>query len=107
MSRTIRLSRVQISTISTDPQVIKFFESLQGGDLQDASPVAVGASPFTYLAERTGTLVVQGGTVTALSYVRNAGTVNLGVIAGPIPVLMADAVTITYAVAPTVTFLPS
>lgn len=107
MPRTIRLSRAQISTITQDPQAIKFLEALQSGPLEDADVVTVGASPFTYLAERDGTLVVRGGTVSQIEYLRNSGSINLGVIAGPIPVLMADAITITYTVLPTVTFLPA
>lgn len=107
MPRTNKLSRSQIAAITTDPQAIKFFESLGGGDLEDANVITVGASPYTYLAERNGVLVVQGGTVSQIAYVRNSGTVNLGVTAGPVPLLMADAVTITYTVLPTVTFLPS
>lgn len=106
-SRTIRLSRAQIATITQDPQAIKFIESLQRDELEDADSVTVGASPYTYLAQRDGVLIVQGGTVSAISYLRNTGTINVGVVAGAISLLMADAVTITYTVAPTVTFLPS
>jgi len=107
MRRTRRLSRDQIATITTDPQAIKFIESLQTGPLEDADVVTVGVSPYTYLAERDGTLVVQGGTVSQIAYVRNTGSINLGITAGPIPLLMADAITITYTVLPTVSFLPS
>jgi hypothetical protein len=106
-NRTIRLSRAQIATITEDPQAIKFFEALQPGPLDDSDSVTVGVSPYTYLAERDGVLIVQGGTVSAISYVRNSSSINVGVVAGAIPLLMADAVTITYTVLPTVTFLPS
>jgi len=107
MLRTNRLSRAQIATITQDPQAIKFFEALQGGPLEDAGAVTVGASPFTYLAEDDGVLIVQGGTVSQIDYLRNTGTTNLGVTAGPVPVLAADTIIITYTVLPTVTFLPS
>lgn len=107
MPRLIKLSRAQIATITNDPQAIKFFEALGGGNLEDADSITVGLSPYTYLADRNGTLVVQGGTVSQIAYVRNGASTNLGVIAGPVPVLTADAVTITYSVLPTVTFLPS
>jgi len=106
-NRQARLSRAQIATITQDPQAIKFFEALQSGDLQDGGSVTVGVSPYTYLASQDGTLIVRGGTVSQISYVRNTGSFNIGVVAGPIPMLMADAVTITYTVLPTVTFLPS
>lgn len=107
MSRTIRLSRAQITTITQDPQAIKFFEALQGGVLQDAGAVTVGASPFTYLAEQAGLLIVSGGTVSQIAYLRNGISTITGVTAGPIPLLMADGVVITYTVLPTVTFIPS
>lgn len=107
MPRVRKLSRAQIATITTDPQAIKFFEALGGGELEDANAITVGASPYTYLADSDGVLVVRGGTVSQIAYVRNSGSINLGVIAGPIPLLAADAVTITYTVLPTVTFLPS
>lgn len=107
MPRTITLSRAQIAAITTDPQAIKFLEGLQRGPLEDADSVTVGVSPYTYLAERDGTLMVRGGTVSSIVYVRNTGTFNVGVVAGAIPILMADAVVITYTVLPTVTFLPT
>lgn len=107
MPRASRLSRQQLAQISTDPQVIKFFESLMRGPLVDPAVVTVGVSPFTYLAEGDGLLIIEGGTVSQVDYVRNTTTVDVGVVAGAVPVLAADAITITYAVAPTVTFLPS
>ena len=107
MSRVSRLSRQQLAQISQDPQVIKFFESLMRGPLVDPVVVTVGASPFTYLAEGDGVLIVDGGTVSQVDYVRNSTSVDAGVVAGAFQILKADAITITYAAAPTVTFLPS
>jgi hypothetical protein len=107
MPRPIRLSRAQIATITQDPQAIKFFEALQSGDLQDSSAVTLGVSPYTYVAPGDGVLVVRGGTVSQIGYLRNTVSINIGVVAGPIPVLMADGIVITYTVAPTVTFIPS
>ncbi len=107
MPRVERLSREQLARISTDPQVIKFFESLMRSTLPDPEVVTLGASPYTYLADRDGVLIIRAGTVSQLDYVRNTTSVPIGVVAGAIPMLLADAVVITYAVAPTVTFLPS
>lgn len=107
MPSTSRLSRQQLAQISQDPQVIKFFESLMRGLPIEPAVVTVGASPFTYLAEVDGLLIIEGGTVSQVDYVRNTTSVNTGVVAGALPILSADAITITYAVAPTLTFLPS
>lgn len=107
MPRTARLSRQQLAQISSDPQVIKFFESLMPAALLDPEVVTVGASPYTYSAAADGVLVIEGGTVSQIDYVRNSTTILLDVVAGPVPVLFGDSVIITHAGAPTATFLPS
>lgn len=107
MPRTVRLSRQQLAQISPDPQVIKFFESLMPAALLDPEVVTVGVSPYTYSATGDGVLVIEGGTVSQIDYVRNGTTVLLGVVAGSVPVLFGDSVIITHAGAPTATFLPS
>ena len=71
----------------------------------DPVAVAVGASPYSYAATARGMVVVSGGTVTAIDIVRGGVTVALGVIAGAIPVSTGDVVVVTYAVAPTMTFV--
>ena len=60
-----------------------------------------------YRATVAGTLIVSGGTVTAISLTRSPDTVDLGITAGPIPVQPGDVVTITQSDPPTVTFLPT
>lgn len=74
---------------------------------QPASAVTVGASPFTFTANFSGTLAVSGGTVSAIAVIRQATTVPTGVIAGLILVSRQDQVQITYTVIPTVNFLPT
>lgn len=74
---------------------------------QPASAVAVGASPFTFTAPFTGSLAVQGGTVSAITVIRNGLNVATGVIAGMVPMSRLDQVQITYSAAPTVGFLPT
>lgn len=65
--------------------------------------VALGASPYSYVAPANGAVVVQGGTVSLLELGR--GTfVSVGVLAGVVPVVAGDVVRVTYAVAPTMTF---
>ena len=68
----------------------------------------VGASPWSYTAPAVGNVIVQAGTVSAITITHLGGSaVNVGVTAGVIPVIAGDKVTITYTVAPTVTFMPA
>lgn len=68
----------------------------------------VGASPYAYTAPAIGDVVVQGGTVSAITRTRpGQSAVNIGVTAGIIPVQAGDVVTTTYSVAPTITFIPA
>ena len=70
--------------------------------------VTPGASPFAYTAATYGNLVIQGGTVSAITLTRPGGAaVTLGVTAGMFPVQANDVVTVTYSVAPTMTFIPT
>lgn len=70
-----------------------------------AVPVVVGASPFTFTAERSGILVVVSGTVSLLQYGRSGGLTTLGILSGVIPMKAGDQVKATYLVAPTMTFI--
>ena len=65
------------------------------------SAVTVGASPFDYTAPRDGFVSIVGGTVSAVTYVREGVSTSLGVVA-VVPVKRGDTVRITYTVAPTV-----
>lgn len=68
----------------------------------------VGASPWSYTVPAYGNLVIQGGTVSAVTITRPGGSpVNIGVQAGMFPVQASDVIIITYTVAPTVTFIPA
>lgn len=69
------------------------------------SGIAVGASPFSYTAPNAGTVLVRGGTVTVLELGRGGVFVNIGVVAGPVPVSAADVVRVTHAGAPTMTYV--
>ena len=66
--------------------------------------VALGASPYTYVALDRGVLVIQAGTVSLVELGRKGAFVTTGVVAGCIPVSKGDQVRITYVVAPTTTF---
>lgn len=71
----------------------------------DAAAIAVGASPYSYTADGFGTLLVAGGTVSAIELGRNGAFTNVGVIAGAVPVSEGDVVRVTYTVLPTMTFV--
>lgn len=68
--------------------------------------VTVGGSPYTYTAPSNGMLVIAGGTVSLVQYGRAGTLTTLGLVSGLIPMRVGDTVKTTYAVAPTMTFLP-
>lgn len=70
-----------------------------------AASVTVGASPYSYTPTDDGLVVVVGGTVSALAYGRNGVFTGLGLLAGLVPIKSGDTLRITYAVAPTVSFI--
>ena len=74
---------------------------------QPVAAVTVSASPFTFTAPANGTLAVTAGTVSVISVIRQGVTVATGLVTGLIPVSRLDQVQITYAVLPTVNFLPT
>lgn len=73
--------------------------------IKEAS-ITVTGSPFSYTAQSNGYVLVTGGTVSAISFTRVSAHAT-GLITGFIPVDNKDVVTITYTVAPTITFIPS
>lgn len=74
---------------------------------QPAQSVTLPGSPFTYTAAFDGTLVVTGGTVSAIALIRQGTSVATGITTGLFPLRRLDQLQITYSVVPTVTFLPS
>lgn len=88
------------------PDLQRFFNALvqPPGTI---TTVTVGASPFDYIASAPGSVVVTGGTVSAIDITRNTVTLPTGQTAGIFPVATGDIVTITYSVAPDVSFVPS
>jgi hypothetical protein len=71
-----------------------------------ATAVAVSASPTSFTASERGSVVVSGGTISAVTLNR-AGTVLAFGTTRSIPVANGDLVTVTYSVAPTINFLPA
>jgi hypothetical protein len=74
---------------------------------QPSSSIAVGASPYTYTALYAGTVVLVGGTVSAIAVVRQGTSTATGLTAGVFPLARLDQLVITHTGAPTATFLPS
>lgn len=68
--------------------------------------VTVGASPYSYTANRDGYLAVTGGTVTKQEYGRTGVYTDVGLLTSMLPILQGDTMRVTYSAAPTITFIP-
>lgn len=67
--------------------------------------VAVGASPFTYIAPDNGRLVLRGGLVSTVEIGRKGVFTTVGITNGAVPVSRGDQLRVTYATWwPTITF---
>lgn len=72
-----------------------------------SSPITVGASPFTFQDPFPGNVVISGGTVSAIEVSRDGTNfLNAGVIGGTFFLCAGDDIRVTYAVTPTMTWLP-
>jgi hypothetical protein len=67
---------------------------------------AVGASPFTFTAGTIGHMFVTGGTVSSIVLTRSGTSITCQANQF-IPMAAGDTITVTYSVAPTMTFVPS
>lgn len=68
--------------------------------------VSVGASPFTFMADRDGFVVVAGGTVSQQEYGRGTTFTNVGLLTSMLPIMLGDSIRVTYSAAPAITFIP-
>ena len=87
----------------------RFFAGIfQGLPPANVQVPVVGASPYSYSAVRRGSLIVQGGTVSAIEFSRD-GTdfYDVGATSGMFALNASDVLRITYSVLPNVTFVPS
>lgn len=73
---------------------------------QPSSVISVGGSPFTYTAPFAGSVVITGGTVTSISFIRQGTSVATGLTSGIVPVSRYDQVQVAYMSLPTMTFIP-
>lgn len=70
--------------------------------------IIVGVSPFSYEAVEPGNLAITGGTISQITLNRGSDTISFGAGTNKfIPVGIADTITITYTVLPTINFIPS
>jgi len=71
----------------------------------DESSITVGASPFAFQATQKGFVIVTGGTVSRIQFTRTS-LHSTGQTSGVFPVSLADIITVTWSVKPTMTFVP-
>lgn len=84
----------------------RFFAGLVGKP-DSIAAVTVTASPFTYTASGPGFVSIIGGTFSAATLNRAGTAIAFGTTTRAIPVGQGDKVTVTYTVAPTISFVPS
>jgi len=79
------------------------------GSASAIAALTVGASPYAYTAPANGTVVITGGTVSAVTLKRGTpAAITAGSATGVIlPVSAGDIVTTTYSAAPTMSFVPA
>jgi len=70
-----------------------------------SAPITPGASPYAYVAPASGTVVITGGTVSAIALIRQGTSIASGLTGGLIPVSRLDTVNVTYSAVPSMTFL--
>lgn len=73
---------------------------------QPAVAITPTGSPFSYTAAFDGTVIVTGGTVSAISLTRQGTSVATGITTGLFPLSRLDLLQVTYSGAPVMTFLP-
>jgi hypothetical protein len=82
-----------------------FFSALSGKP-SGAVVIAASGSPVAYTASDGGSLMVTGGSVTAISIVRGRNPIPVDAGLRALPMSAGDTVMIAYSVAPTLVFLP-
>lgn len=90
--------------------VTPFIQYLQQFTIAPPSfdPIAVGVSPFEYIAREPGNIAITGGTITNVTLIRGVDSLSFGSATNRIiPVAINDVLEVTYSVLPTLTFIPS
>lgn len=85
-----------------------FVGTFTGIPPSNVAPINPSTSPFHFIAPSKGSVIVQGGTISALEFSRdNMDYYNIGVNAGMVTLNKGDILRTTYTVAPTMTFIPT
>jgi hypothetical protein len=87
-------------------QVWRAFFAALSGKAAAAVAIQVSGSPASYTAPDNGSLMLTGGTVTAISLVRGRDPVPLDAGLHALPMSAGDTVLVAYSVAPVMVFLP-
>lgn len=107
LSLTAQNALVEVQADGTSWQVIDGQNGAAWGSTGAIAAITVGASPFAYTAQAAGTVVVSGGTVSAITLKRGTpAAISVGETAGVIPVSAGDIVSVTYSAAPTMSLVP-
>lgn len=107
ISLTAQNSVVELLSDGTIWQVVDGANSAAWGSSAAIASITVGASPFAYTAPAAGSVLIVGGTVSAVTLKRGSpAAVAVGATAGSVPVSAGDIVTVTYSAAPTMSFVP-
>ena len=84
---------------------VLFFTSLVRTSKDAPDSITVTASPLAYTAPRDGIVIINGGTVSAVSLARGSWMQQMGANANPVPVRAGDVLLVTYSTAPSMAFL--
>ena len=77
-----------------------------GAGISPPVVLTASSSPYSYTTIVAGSIIVDGGTVTKIQYIRGSASITLAVLNGKLELQPSDTVKVTYTVAPTLTFLP-
>jgi len=84
----------------------RFFQGIYNGVAPSSeSSVTLGASPFTFEFPSRGFILIRGGTVSSIQFIR-AQTTLTGLTSGIFPGSQGDQLTVTYSGLPTMLFVP-
>lgn len=103
-----------VPTSADLPDIYRALLWAQDPALQDPSPqaqpssaISPTGSPFSYTAPFNGSVIVSGGSVSAISIKRQTATIATGLTVGQFALSRLDQLIVTYGSAPTMAFLPT
>jgi hypothetical protein len=84
----------------------RWFQAVQLGTPPAAEiPITVGRSPFDFIANQGGFVLVRAGSVSSIHFFRTSDHLT-GLVAGIFPMSNGDQLTVTYSVKPIMVFVP-